>query len=239
MFTKDTVEIQKDFDSLKNMLGTESSSFSRDDLLNLYYYPSLQNFIDNKIKNVNDFFLRTPGRFLLRYLMDRFCYHTNSNKDISDTYYCCTGTDRFEDLKDGTSVFYLTDSVRYDVNDTDFLKLKEILKDLSQIQEILPSLKKCDSCLYRYFCGLPCSDSLKKAGVSLTYPEDRCYITKELYKWYENHLNSILKAIFKYSKSHSIRFIEDSNYFRIENDRLNSKYFYLDIGLNDLAVRLK
>ena len=117
---------------------------------------------------------------------------------------------------------------------------------LSEIKDKSDSLRKCDRCIHRYYCGLPSDSLLKENNVFLTYPEDRCYITKNLFRWYENHMNSILKVIYNRTSTHSVKFKEDKVYCKIVNDRLNSKYFTLDMPsdkteefYNFIIVRLK
>lgn len=233
--------IINNYKELSNSLSELKSEITKEDLLNSYYYPQLQKFIDGKISDLNSFFSCGPGRFLLRYLMDRFCYHTNNNPVVCETFYCNVGEDCKSHFENN---FYNLSLDKKE--DDDFLNLKKYIKNFSFLKERLFSFKKCDKCLHRYYCGLPCILFLKENNVKIESIEDRCYITKELFKWYENHMNSILKAFYIYSNSHTAKFKEDDTYQKIGNDRLNSKYFDIDIDsdkasefYNCLIIRAK
>lgn len=233
--------IMSNYKELSDSLKDIKTEVTKEDLLNKYYYPQLQKFIDGNINDLNTFFSCGPGRFLLRYLMDRFSYHTNSNPTICETYNCYYGKDCESLVIDN---FYCFSSKNEE--ETDFLKLRKYLNNLINLKDRLSTFSKCDKCLHRYYCGLPCILFLRDNNVKINSLEDRCYITLELFKWYENHLNSILKAIYKYSNSHAIKFKEDKVYWKICNDRLNSKYFDIDIDsdkmsefYNSLLIRVK
>lgn len=210
---------------------------SDEDTLKYYYFSELQRFIDGKIEDFKKFFTIGPGRFLLRYLTDRFTYHSDICRTSCGTKYCGGGINLAAITPDGywqmcadfrgDEPFYSGRS--YLATEKDFLNLRKIQLNLNYTVECLPTIRKCDQCIHQYYCDFPCMLYIRKKYGKWEIPDSYCKMMDEVYKWYENHMNSILKAIYKYSDTHSIKVLEDIVYQKIYSERLDSRYFYIDV----------
>jgi len=247
--TKDTF-LQECFDNIQGYEGITSATYVRDpkyklnlsadDVLEHFYYKTLQSFLDGKIKNIDGFFNVGPGRFLMRFMTDRFTYHTDMCRTSCGTRYCggainlaaltpdgqwqmCADFRGDEDFFNGRS---------YDGLSTDFLNLRKVQTNMNFLCKYIDSLRKCDNCVHQYYCEIPCMLYVRKSTGKWEIPEERCYITKKLYAWYENHLNSIFKAIYLYCPEHRLQLREDRVYKKIPNQRFDSLYF--DINITDM-----
>lgn len=248
--TKETF-LKECSDNIRNYEGYQAVSFVRDiddnlnlsaeDLLKYYYYPSLQAFIDGKVKNIEGFFNLGPGRFLLRYLTDRFTYHTDRCRTSCGTRYCGGGINLASISPDGywqmcadfrgDEDFFNGRS--YKATDMDFLNLKKIQTNMNYVRSYISSIEKCDNCVHQYYCEHPCMLYIRKKTGKWEIPESKCEITKQLYKWYENHLNSIFKAVYLYCPDHKVKIREDLVYTKIKNMRFDSFYFDLNVSVKN------